>query len=227
MLGSMGVPETRLFLIPGSGVDTAQLLPLPEPDTPITMAYTGRLLEIKGLRTLADAQEQLARAGTPVRLLIAGEPDPSNPAPISADEIERWRRRDGITLLGHVKDIREVWAAAHIAVQASYGGEGLPKSLLEAAACGRPIVATDVPGCRQIARDGVNAVLVPPRDASALSSAIARLAGDAGLRSRFGAASRKIVEQEFSAERIGREIVALYGVLLARGEAKDMAGARS
>ena len=89
--------------------------------------------------------------GRPIRLLIAGEPDPANPASIPPAEIENWSRRTGIELLGQVDDIREVWKRAHIAVLPSRR-EGLPKSLLEAAACGRPIVATDVPGCREIAR---------------------------------------------------------------------------
>ena len=90
-------------------------------------------------------------------------------------------------------------------------------SLLEAAVCGRPIVATDVPGCREIARDGVNALLVPPNDAAAFADAIDRLAGDAELRRRFGAAGRRIVEDKFSHVRIGQEIVALYRRLLSQG----------
>jgi glycosyltransferase involved in cell wall biosynthesis len=117
--------------------------------------------------------------------------------------------------LGHVADIRSVWKAAHIAVLPSRR-EGLPKSLLEAAACGRPIVATNVPGCREIARAGVNALLVPPDNAEALADAIDRLAQDADLRARFGAASRQMVEDEFSAAQVGRDIVTLYDSLTHR-----------
>jgi glycosyltransferase involved in cell wall biosynthesis len=91
----------------------------------------------------------------------------------------------------------------------------LPKSLLEAAACARPIVATDVPGCREIARDGVTALLVPPDDAQALADAIFLLAKDKRLRATFGEAGRRLVEKEYSAERIGADIVALYGHLVA------------
>jgi glycosyltransferase involved in cell wall biosynthesis len=114
-----------------------------------------------------------------------------------------------------VPDIADVWAGAHIAVLPSRR-EGLPKSLLEAAACGRPIVATDVPGCREIARANVNALLVPADDATALADAIERLAADGDLRRRFGAAGRRIVEQEFSSDRIGHATVALYDRLLGR-----------
>jgi glycosyltransferase involved in cell wall biosynthesis len=94
--------------------------------------------------------------------------------------------------------------------------EGLPKSLLEAAAFGRPIVATDVPGCREIARPGVNAILVPPDDAEALAKAVGSLASDKDLRREFGAAGRRLVESEYSAKRIGADIVALYDHLLGR-----------
>ena len=160
----------------------------------------------------------LAKRGESVRLLIAGDADPANPVSIPPQETAEWKRRPGLEVLGHVADIRDVWQAAHIAVLPSRR-EGLPKSLLEAAACGRPIVATDVPGCREIARPDVNALLVPPDDPEALAAAIGRLAGDAGLRARFGAASRQIVEGEFSAGLIGKQVVALYGRLLSKASA--------
>ena len=97
--------------------------------------------------------------------------------------------------------------------------EGLPLTLVEAAACGRPLVATDVSGCREIARAGVNALLVPPDDAQALADAIGRLATDQVLRARFGAAGRALVEREFSGAQIGREVVDLYRRLLEGGDA--------
>jgi glycosyltransferase involved in cell wall biosynthesis len=212
---SLGIADDRIFTIPGSGVETDTLTPFPEPSEPITMAFVGRLLDDKGIRTLVRAHEILALRGQPVRLLIAGEPDPANPASIPPEEIMDWSRRPGIEVLGHVTIIGEVWKAAHIAVLPSRR-EGLPKSLLEAAACGRPIVATDVPGCREIAHQGVNALLVPPDDAQALANAIARLADDQDLRRKFGEASRRLVENEYSAERVGADIVALYDRLLNR-----------
>jgi glycosyltransferase involved in cell wall biosynthesis len=213
-MASIGISPERLFVIPGSGVDTDWFTPLPEPGVPVTVAYVGRLLAIKGLRTLIAAHERLAKQHTPVRLLIAGKRDSFNPASIPAAEIDSWRGHPGISVLGHVEDIRTVWAAAHIAVQPSRGGEGLPKSLLEAAACGRPMVATDVPGCREIARSGLNALTVAPDDPDALAEAIDRLARDPALRAQFGTAGRQLVEAEFSSARVGRDIVALYGILL-------------
>jgi glycosyltransferase involved in cell wall biosynthesis len=212
---SLGIDDSRIHVIPGSGVETDELTPLPEPDGPVTVGFVGRLLDDKGLRPLVSAHAILARRGKTVRLLIAGDPDPANPVSIPPQEIAEWARRPGLELLGHVPDIRNVWKAAHIAVLPSRR-EGLPKSLLEAAACGRPIVATDVPGCREIARPNVNALLVPPDDADALADAIGRLADDADLRRKFGEAGRRLVESEFSAARVGRDIVMLYDRLLGR-----------
>jgi glycosyltransferase involved in cell wall biosynthesis len=213
---SLGVSSDKITLIPGSGVDIDVLSPLPEPPPPIAAGFVGRLLADKGVPTLVEAHALLARRGRPIKLLIAGEPDPTNLASISPTTLAEWKRHPGLTLLGQVDDIGAFWARAHIAVLPSLR-EGLPLSLLEAAACARPIVATDVPGCREIARNSVNALLVPPNNAAALADAIDRLAGDAELRRRFGAASRRIVEDEFSHRRIGQEIVAFYQRLLSQG----------
>ena len=209
----LGVDAGRIALIPGSGVDVDALTPSPEPAGPVTIAFVGRLVESKGIRTLVAAHELLHRRGRDIRLVIAGLPDPANPASIAPEEIDAWSRRPNVTHLGFVEDIAALWASAHIAVLPSHR-EGLPLSLLEAAACGRPLIATDVPGCRVIARPDVNGFLVPLEDAEALADAIARLADDPELRRRFGAASREMVEREFSSQRIGRDLVGLYGRLL-------------
>jgi len=213
-LTARGIAPERIVRIPGSGVDVDRLRPLPEPPGPPVAAYVGRLLKDKGLVALMDAHAKLTERGQPLRLLLAGDPDPANPASIEPALLEQWRRRPGVELLGHVPDIRTVWAAAHIAVLPSRR-EGLPLSLLEAAACGRPLVATDAPGCREIASAGVNALLVPVDDPDALATALSRLAAEPDLRARYGAASRQLVEREFSSAHIGREIVALYRRLLA------------
>jgi len=214
MIERLGVADERIALIPGSGVDTETMVPSPEPAGPVTTAFVGRLVESKGIRTLLAAHERLSQRGRSIRLLIAGTPDPANPASIPPQEIEAWTKRPGVTHLGFVKDIAALWASAHIAVLPSHR-EGLPLSLLEAAACGRPLIATDVPGCRAIVRPEINGVLVPLEDADALAAAIDRLAADGELRRRFGTASRELVEREFSARRIGRDVVALYRRLVA------------
>ena len=206
---ALGIDRDRITLIPGSGVDTDALRPQPEVAGPPTVAFVGRLLEDKGIRTLVDAHRLLRRSGSNVELLIAGTPDPANPASVSTQEVEQFDREPGITILGHVNDISALWARAHIAVLPSRR-EGLPKSLLEAAACGRPLVATDVPGCREIVLPDETGLLVPVDDAPSLASAIGKLASSPELRVRYGAAARRLVVDRFAADKIGRETVELY-----------------
>jgi glycosyltransferase involved in cell wall biosynthesis len=212
-LEAIGIAREKIALIPGSGVDTDKLQPLPEPPPPITIGFVGRLLHDKGVAALMEAHRLLQSRGRNFELLIAGDADPANPASIPEAELAGWKQREHVTFLGHIADVRDVWRKAHIAVLPSRR-EGLPLSLLEAAACGRPLVATDVPGCREIARPNVNALLVAPEDPAALADAIAQLADNADLRQRFGAAGRQVVEAEFSSTKIGDDIVALYRSLL-------------
>jgi len=213
VVARLGLRKESIALIPGSGVDTGRLQPMPEPSGPFTIAFVGRLLDDKGVRPLVRAHELLRARGIAVQTLVAGDPDPLNPASIPDRVLDTWRHVDGLRFLGHVDDIRTVWAQSHAAVLPSRR-EGLPMSLLEAAACGRPLIATDVPGCREIARNGVNALLVPVDDAEALARAIERLMSDRDMRKRFGAASRQIAAGEYSSERIGTEVTGLYSRLL-------------
>lgn len=213
VVADLGVPKERIALIPGSGVDTDVLAPMPEPAGPFTVGFVGRLLDDKGVRSLVRAHEMLAQRGVAIQTLLAGEPDPYNPASIPNRVLDTWRGIPNLRRLGHVEDIRTVWAQAHVAILPSRR-EGLPKSLLEAAACGRPLIATNVPGCREIAREGINALLIPPDDAEAMAAAIETMMTDRDLRIRFGLASRQIVTAEYSSSRIGSEIVALYSSLL-------------
>ncbi|MGH6734990.1 MAG: glycosyltransferase family 4 protein [Methyloceanibacter sp.] len=211
----LGVPPEHVVTIRGSGVDTERLVPLPEPPPPITAAYVGRMLADKGVMTLIDAFALLAKRGVAMRLLLAGDTDKENPGSLAPEQLREFASAFGIQWLGHVADIREVWRQAHFAVLASRR-EGLPKSLLEAAACGRAMVATDAPGCREIAIAGETALTVPVDDIEALADAMGRMAEDARLRERFGKAARRLVEAEFSAEAIGRQTVALYDRLTGR-----------
>ncbi len=212
-LKSAGIRAEQIIIIPGSGVDIEKFKTLPEPPLPVVAAFVGRLLYDKGLKTLISACRELQARNISIQLLIVGEPDSANPASIPETLLDQWKKIDGVTFLGHVDDIREVWRRAHIAVLPSRR-EGMPMSLLEAAACGRPLIATDVPGCREVARAGLNGLLVPPDDPHALADAIAELAADAALRRRFGTASRQLAENEFSTARVGRETTDLYRRLL-------------
>jgi glycosyltransferase involved in cell wall biosynthesis len=217
LVAEIGVAPARIKLIPGSGVDVERLRPSPEPDGPITAAFVGRLLDHKGIRTLIAAHRLLRAQGIPIQLLVAGTPDPANPASVSAEEVAAWAREPGIVMLGYATDINALWARAHIAVLPSRR-EGLPKSLLEAAACGRPMVATDVPGCREVVRPDTG-LLVPVDDPTALAAAIAKVAQSPDLRRQFGARARELAVEQFSSAAIGRAIVDLYQSLAAGARA--------
>ena len=212
---SIGIPKGRIALIPGSGVDVDRFTPLPEPNGPPTFAFVGRLLDDKGIRTLIAAH-RLLRARVPdAQLMIAGTPDVANPASVTEAEAKSWNAQPGVAWLGHVSDIAGFWAQAHVAVLPSRR-EGLPLSLMEAAACGRAMIATDVPGCREIVAHDQTGLLFPLNDATALADAMARLAADPRLRSRYAAAARKRVVEKFAAEIIGPQTVALYERVLGK-----------
>lgn len=214
------VARTRARLVRGSGVEIGHFQRLPEPDQePITCAAVTRMLTIKGIQIAVEAIRLLRQRGIDMRLILAGTPDPLSPASLKPWQLTRWAREPGIVWLGHVDDVREVWSKAHIAVLPSLGGEGIPKSLLEAAACGRPIVASDVPGCREIVRPGINGELVAPGDAEALAQALASLARDPERRRGYAAAGRRLVESDLSAEDVGHRIVAVYREMASRPSA--------
>ena len=209
----LGIDRRRIVVIPGSGVDTARFAPSPEPEGPLRATMVSRLLWDKGVREFVEAA-RVARAQRPdLRFTLIGAPDEGNPAAVPLAQLEGWRDDGLIDWQGHRDDIPAVWRESHIAVLPSYR-EGLPKALLEAASCGRPLVAADAPGSREIARDGESGLLVPPRDPAALVAAILRLADDPALRARLGTAGRSLVERHFSEDRIAAETLALWRRLL-------------
>ena len=214
VLAGLGVKPDRIALIPGSGIDADRFRPIPEPEGQVTMAFVGRMLANKGIRTLVEAQRILRASNIPIDLLLAGTPDPANPTSISQIEVAGWGRESGVTWLGHVADISTIWRRAHIAVLPSRGGEGVPKSLLEAAAFGRPMIATDVPGCREIVIHEKTGLLVAVDDPQALAAAILRLVRSSPQRVRFGVAARRLVDERFAADLVGQATVALYRRLL-------------
>jgi glycosyltransferase involved in cell wall biosynthesis len=221
LMMQLGLAENSITLIRGSGVDVDQLTPLPEPQAPFTVGFVGRLLYDKGVETLVLAQEILVKRGVQVRCLLAGTPDASNPATVPEKTLARWREHENLSLMGYVDDIRKVWAQSHVAALPSRR-EGLPKSLLEAAACGRPLIATDVPGCREIVRPEVTGLLVAPDNPAALADAMERLMKDRSFRLRLGAAARQIVVAEFSSASVGAQIVKLYARLSANSSAAQL-----
>ncbi len=206
--------RAHVHLIRGSGVDVDRFRPAPEPGGRPVAVYTGRFIASKGIRELVAAARLLRARGVDLEVRLVGEPDPDNPESIAEREVRGWEAEGLITRQPWVDDVAPVWRDAHIAVLPSYR-EGLPKALLEAAACGRPAVACDVPGCREVVTDGENGLLVPARDAPALADALARLAADPDLRRRMGESGRARVEREFSEGRIVDETMDVYRRVIA------------
>jgi glycosyltransferase involved in cell wall biosynthesis len=214
-LAGFGLARERIALIRGSGVDLARFQPLPEPEGDgVTVALVGRMLRDKGVLDAAAAVRRLREEGLSISLLLAGPPDPDNQGSLDAAELQALASEPGIEWLGPVEDVRRVWRRAAIAVLPTTYGEGLPKALIEAAACARPVVATDVAGCREIVRPGETGLLVPPHDVEALAAALAALARDPVRRRRLGEAGRALVERSFAEGIVVRETLALYEVLL-------------
>ena len=226
VLAGFGIDPTRLVLIRGSGVDTAHFAPLPDPAGPVvTVALVARMLRSKGVLDAVAAVRRLRARGMAIELVLAGPTDPDNRDSLDERTLAALAAEPGVVWRGRVEDVREVWREASIAVLPSTYGEGVPKALLEAAACGRAIVATDMPGCREVVRSGEPGVetglLVPPGDSAALEEALAALVRDPARRRAMGEAGRPLVEREFGEGRVAEQTLALYAsVLRDRGVAR-------
>jgi glycosyltransferase involved in cell wall biosynthesis len=205
----------QAVLLRGSGVDLARFAPAPWPSVPVTVALAARLLRDKGVGEFVEAARLSASRGEGLRWRLAGSLDLENPASVQPDELLRWQSEGAIDYVGECADVAGFYAQAHIVTLPSYR-EGLPKSLIEAAACGRPVVTTDVPGCRDAIEAGVSGMLVPPRDARALADAVAVLAADEDLRIRMGAAGRSLAERDFGLDRIVQAHLDVYRALTGR-----------
>lgn len=210
----LNVSNTHIDLIRGSGVDLTRFTALPEPpQMTVRFLVIGRLLFMKGIDVAVAAHQALRARGVDCELVFAGGRDPGNPSAIPESTLAAWTALPGVSFLGHVGDVRSVISSAHVVMQTTTTGEGLPKSLLEAAACGRALIATDVPGNREIVVKDETGLLVQPGDPHALADAMMRLAGDPALRRRLADAARSKVTNEFSAELIHAQHRALYRAL--------------
>lgn len=186
--------ERSVTVIGGAGVALAAYAPQPMPPAPpLKVAVVSRMLWSKGIDVAVEATRLARSRGAAVELALYGAPDPSNRRSIDAATLRDWSR-DGVAWHGPTEDVAAIWAGHHVACLPSRGGEGLPRTLLEAGACGRALVTTDVPGCRSLVRDGIEGLLVPPGDAPALADALVRLCNDPAEVATFGAAARARIE---------------------------------
>lgn len=207
------VDSTRIRLIRGSGVDCSRFLArdvsLRDPAQPLRVLLAARLLWDKGLAEFVEAARQLHGEGRAIDFLLAGDPDPGNPAAVPEAAVRGWDSEGLLQWLGHVDDMAALLDSVDVVVLPSYR-EGLPKGLIEAAACALPLVTTDVPGCREVVSDEVDGLIVPPRDGSALAHAIGRLHDDPLLAARLGAAARAKALSQFDERIVIDDTIAVY-----------------
>jgi glycosyltransferase involved in cell wall biosynthesis len=197
------------FLVIGTGVDTIKFNFVPESNDIPIIVLPARLLWDKGVGEFVIAARQLKREGIQARFVLVGNIDLGNPSAVPETQLDEWIREGVIEWWGWQEDMPLVLAQTHIVCLPSYR-EGVPKALLEAASIGRPIVASDVPGCREVINDGINGFLVPPKEPGQLAIALRKLISDSTLRGKMGASSRKLAVERFDRRHITEQILAIY-----------------
>jgi glycosyltransferase involved in cell wall biosynthesis len=210
------VPREKVRLIRGSGVDCSRFSPADASkphDGRFRVVLPARLLWDKGIAEYVEAARLLRARGVEVDFLLAGEPDRGNPASVPEHMVRAWVAEGIIEWLGHVKDMPGLFRSVDAVALPSYR-EGLPKGLIEAAACALPLVTTDVPGCREVVTDEEDGLLVPVKDSRALADAIARLHADPALRLRLGEAARRKALSQFEERSVIEKTIGVYRELI-------------
>jgi glycosyltransferase involved in cell wall biosynthesis len=207
------VPAERAFVISGVGVDTTEYAPTAEPTGRVCVVLASRMLREKGVEYFVEAARRLKLAGVDARFVLVGMPDPFNPGSLTEDQLRSWDSEGVVEWQGFRRDMPRVLAEAHVVCLPTYYREGVPRILMEAAACGRPLVTTDMPGCRDIVQHGVNGLIVPPHDVDKLTAALQLLIGNRDLRLQLGLASRAIVEAQFALPKVLDQFWQLYSTL--------------
>ena len=200
-------------LIKGSGVSLSEYRPFPEPEGELIVILPSRMLWDKGIAEFVEASVILKRKGSKARFVLVGKTDGESPSAIPTSQLEEWNDAGAVEWWGYCGNMPEVYAQAHIICSPTFYGEGVPKALIEAAACGLPIITTDIPGCREIVRNGVNGVLIPPKNVQALVDALELLTGNPKMRREIGARGRHIAIEEFSEQKVVKATLAVYSEL--------------
>lgn len=214
LLNLTKVPAERVYLLSGVGVDLHTFRPVYPPPI-VTVAgpivlFSARFIWDKGLMELVQAINVIRSSGVAVRCVLVGAPDLGNPAAVPEAQVQGWVAKGLVEWWGFRDDMPTVLQQSHIVCLPSYYGEGLPKALAEAAACGLPIVTTDIPGCREVVQDGHNGLLVPVRNPQALADALITLLRDPQRRLAYGQASRTLAEARFGSTTIIAATLAIY-----------------
>lgn len=205
--GILKFPD-KARIVNGSGVELSHYAPAPLPDQPVFLLIA-RLLFTKGIREFVGAVRQVRIKLPNARFIVAGGLDPG-PDGLTKAEIASWAN-EGIEFVGEVPDVRPFIATASVYVLPSYR-EGTPRSVLEAMAMGRPVITTDVPGCRQTVVNNVNGILVPARDSDALAAAMVELGRDDCKRRVMGAASLEYVRKHYAVEAVNADLLSHLGL---------------
>lgn len=200
-------------LIMGTGVDVKKFRPTVKNNGTPVVLFSSRMLVTKGLLEFMEATRLLKKKGIKARFALAGRTDPGNPASIPQDQIDAWKDSGLLEWWGWRDDMPSTLAQADVFCLPSYR-EGVPNALLEAAACGLPIVTTDVPGCRDVVTHGLNGLLVPVRNAPVLADALEALLLDAQLRYQMGTAGREIAVNKFGLDKVNEETLMIYKLFL-------------
>lgn len=201
-------PETGR-VISGSGVNTDLFSPSPEVEATPMVLFASRMLWEKGVDDFVDAARRLKAEGLDARFVLAGGTDP-NPTAIPEETLRRWHAEGVVEWLGQCDDMPELIRQSHIVCLPTRYREGVPRILIEGASAGRPLITTDMPGCRDIVRDQENGLVVPVRDVDALSAAIRSLVESPSRRREMGASGRALVEEHFSERRVIEQTMDLY-----------------
>ena len=203
----------NIELIRGSGATMTEFLPTPEPSGVPLVILPARLIWEKGVAEFVDAARMLKNKGIQARFALVGDTQPSNPRAVPETILRQWQAEGVIEWWGRRNAMAQVYAEASVVCLPTTYGEGVPKVLIEAAASGRPIVTTDTPGCREVAREGENALLAPPGDKKKLALALEQILADKCLRARLGARGREIAVAEFDEKDVATRTVAIYRTL--------------
>ena len=208
------VSKDKQQLIESVGADPGRFSPTLEPNkSSVVVMMAARTLWDKGVGVFVEAARILGDR-LDLRMVLVGEPDPGNPTSLKVEMLNEWHRQGVIEWWGWKNDMEHVYAQSNIVALPTMYGEGVPRTLIEAAACGRPVVSTDMPGCRSIVQHEVNGLLIPPNDPIALADALERLALNPALRMKMGVEGRKLILEKFTHYKINRLTMQLYQVLL-------------